>query len=112
MCIKPKCWNGRQWRLKISWVYARVGSSPTFGTICQCGGIGRHGGLKIPWSQDRVGSNPTSGTTKIWKRDRVVDGAGLENQKPERVRGFESHRFFYMSVWWNGRHGRLKICCS
>ena len=29
----------------------------------------------------------------IWKRDRVVYGAGLETQRPFGVRGFESHRF-------------------
>ena len=26
-----------------------------------------------------------------WRGGRVVDGSGLENRRPERVRGFESH---------------------
>ena len=28
----PAWWNGRHWRLKISWPYGRAGSSPAAGT--------------------------------------------------------------------------------
>ena len=28
-----------------------------------------------------------------WKGGRVVDGSGLENQRGESLRGFESHPF-------------------
>ena len=40
--------------------------------------------------------NQAPGQPRAWRGGRVVDGSGLENRRPARVRGFESHplRFY------------------
>ena len=39
----------------------------------------------------------------VWKCGRVVYGSGLENQRIERYREFESHRFRqFVSRWCSG----------
>lgn len=42
-----------------------------------------------------MGSNPSA---PVWERGRVVEDAGLENQRAERLRGFESYRSRYGKV--------------
>ena len=34
--------------------------------------------------------------TRLWKRGRVVEGTGLENQRGATHREFESHRFRFL----------------
>ena len=48
---------GRQARLRILWVYARVGSSP-ISRRCRSGGIGRRARFRSVWWQHLVGSTP------------------------------------------------------
>ena len=38
-----------------------------------------------------VGSSPAGGAINKWRGVRVAEGTGLENQRGETYRGFESH---------------------
>ena len=40
-----------------------------------------------------------------WRGGRVVDGSGLENQRCESIRGFESHPFRFINTQKVYRHG-------
>ena len=52
----PPWWNGRHWRLKISWAYARASSSLAGGTTFKA-------------SRDRSDVNTTLGClVPVWKR--------------------------------------------
>ena len=57
LSVRGSAGIGRQARLRILWVYARVGSSP-ISRRCRSGGIGRRARFRSVWWQHLVGSTP------------------------------------------------------
>lgn len=51
----------------------------------------------------------------LWKRGRVVEGTGLENQRRATVREFESHRFRQLHQlihWMQKVLGLVQASCT